>query len=164
MKVQKTITTTTIPKTITTVKSVNGTVWNVNPPLSVILTMENGKNQQFEIPKDQKFNVNGQMVDAWGLKKGMKISATKVVEVPETVVRQRAQMTGKMAPPPPAPPADAPILIAVLVPAAKPAPAAEPAPTKLPKTGSPLPLIGFLGAFSLASSLGLRALRTKLGN
>jgi len=164
MKVQKTITTTTIPKTITTVKSVNGTVWNVNPPLSVILTMENGKNQQFEIPKDQKFNVNGQMVDAWGLKKGMKISATKVVEVPETVVRQRAQMTGKMAPPPPAPPADAPILIAVLVPAAKPTPAAEPAPTKLPKTGSPLPLIGFLGAFSLASSLGLRALRTKLGN
>jgi len=164
MKVQKTITTTTIPKTITTVKSVNGTVWNVNPPLSVILTMENGKNQQFEIPKDQKFNVNGQMVDAWGLKKGMKISATKVVEVPETVVRQRAQMTGKMAPPPPAPPADAPILIAVLVPAAKPAPAAEPAPTKLPKTGGPLPLIGFLGAFSLASSLGLRALRTKLGN
>jgi len=165
MKVQKTITTTTIPKTITTVKSVNGTVWNVNPPLSVILTMENGKNQQFEIPKDQKFNVNGQMVDAWGLKKGMKISATKVVEVPETMVRQRAQMTGKMAPPPPAPPADAPILIAVLVPsAAKPAPAAEPAPTKLPKTGGPLPLIGFLGAFSLASSLGLRALRTKRGN
>jgi len=41
--------------------------------------------------KNQKFNVDGQMVDAWGLKKGMKISATKVVEVPETVVAHRGK-------------------------------------------------------------------------
>jgi len=159
MQLQRTITTTTTPRTITTVKSVTGTVWNVSPPLSVILTMENGKNQQFKIPKDQKFNIDGQMVDAWGLKKGMKVSATKVVEAPETVIAQQRKLTGTVPPPPPAPPADVPILVVEEV--------AAPAPTQvasatLPKTGSPLPLIGFLGLLSLASAFGLKAFRTNL--
>lgn len=159
MKLQRTITTTTTPKTITTVQSVTGTVWHVQPPLSVILTMEDGKNQQFKIPKGQKFNVDGQMVDAWGLKKGMKISATKVVEVPETVVAEQRRVTGTMPPPPPPPPADVPVLVVeeVVVPVEV-AQAAPPA--ALPKTGSELPLIGMLGLLSLASSLGLRTART----
>ena len=88
MKLQRTITTTTAPKTITTVQTVTGKVWYVNPPNSVILTMENGKNHSFKIPQGQKFNVDGQMVDAFGLKKGMNVTATKIVEVPETVVAQ----------------------------------------------------------------------------
>ncbi|MGA7294923.1 MAG: LPXTG cell wall anchor domain-containing protein [Terriglobales bacterium] len=159
MKVERTITTRTTPKTITTVKSVTGKVWHVNPPSSVILTMEDGTNQQFTIPKNQKFNVDGQMVDAWGLKKGMKISATKVVEEPVTVVQQEMKATGTMPPPPPA---DVPILI-VAVPT-PPAAVAEAVPAELPKTGSPLPLIGFLGLLSLASAFGLKVVRTKLGN
>jgi len=36
---------------------------------------------------------------------------------------------------------------------------AEPAPAALPKTGSLLPLIGFVGMLSLAGSGGLRMLR-----
>ena len=48
----------------------------------MILTLEDGTNQQFKIPNGQKFMVNGQMTDAWGLKKGMTVSATKVVEEP----------------------------------------------------------------------------------
>ena len=111
MKVQKTITTTTTPQTVTTVKSVTGKVWFVNPPSTVILTMEDGKNQEFKIPNGQKFNVDGQMVDAWGLKKGMTVNATKVVETPTVVVAQRAKLTGEMPPPPPPPPADVPILV-----------------------------------------------------
>jgi LPXTG-motif cell wall-anchored protein len=157
MKLQRTITTTTTPKTITTVQTVTGKVWHVNPPSSVILTLEDGKNQQFKIPKGQKFNVDGQMVDAWGLKKGMNISATKVVEEPITEVEKQRKLTGTMPPPPPAPPADAPILVAVLVPEAPPAAAA--APAELPKTGSEMPLIGLLGFLSLAGGLGLRAFR-----
>jgi LPXTG-motif cell wall-anchored protein len=157
MKLQRTITTTTTPQTITTVQSVTGTVWNVMPPTSVILTLEDGKNQQFKIPKNQKFNVDGQMVDAWGLKKGMKISATKVVEVPETVVAQQRKVTGSSPPPPPPPPADVPVLVAVVV--AAPVEVAQAAPAELPKTGSELPLIGLLGLLSLASSLGLRTAR-----
>src|SRR6201987_802138 len=145
MKLQRTITTTTTPQTITTVKTVTGKVWHISPPSSVILTLEDGTNQQFKIPKGQKFMVDGQQTDAWGLKKGMTVSATKIVEEPITVVEHEKKLTGSMPPPPPPPPADAPILIAVLTPA--PAPAAE--PTELPKTGSLLPLIGLLGFASV---------------
>jgi LPXTG-motif cell wall-anchored protein len=157
MHLTKTITTTTTPKIITTTQSVTGTVWQVSPPNSVILTLDDGKNQQFKIPKGQKFNVDGQETDAWGLRKGMKISATRVVEAPETVVTQQAQISGTMPPPPPPPPPDQPILVAVVVPV--PAAAPEAAPAALPKTGSSLPLIGLLGFLSLAASFGVRAIR-----
>jgi hypothetical protein len=168
MKLQKTVTTTTIPRVVTTVETVTGKVWHVSPPNNVILTLENGENQQFKIPKDQKFNVDGQMVDAFGLKKGMNVSATRVTEVPETVQTQQAVLSGKMPPPPPIP-ADVPVLIVVSAP--KPAPAAEaaaaPAPAEaaeatapaLPKTGSYLPAIGLIGALMLCMGLGLRAVR-----
>lgn len=155
MKVQKSVTTITTPKTITTVKSVTGKVWHVTPPNSVILTLEDGTNQQFKIPKDQKFNVDGQTVDAWGLKKGMKISATKVVEEPVVDVEHQRQLTGSMPPPPPPPPPDQPIIIAVMTPV--PAPAA--APAELPKTASSVPLIGLLGLASLGTAMGLKLLR-----
>ena len=157
MKLQRTITTTTVSKVITTVKTVTGKVWMVNPPNTVILTLEDGKNQQFKIPNNQKFNIDGQMVDAWGLKKGMTISATKIVETPLDVVSQTRKVTGSSPPPPPPPPpADAPILVVEEAPA--PAQVAQ-APAELPKTGTELPLIGLLGFLSLASSLGLRAVR-----
>lgn len=159
MKLERTITTTTTPKTITTVQSVTGKVWHVNPPVSVILTLEDGSNQSFKIPAGQKFNVDGQMVDAWGLKKGMLISATKVVEVPEVVISQQKKVTGTMPPPPPPPPADLPILVVATPPAPAPAPApAEMAAAKLPKTGSSLPLIGFMGLALTAASLAMRFL------
>ena len=159
MKLQRTITTTTTPKTITTVQSVTGTVWNVMPPVSVILTLADGKNQKFKIPKNQKFNVQGQMVDAWGLRKGMTISATKVVEVPVTDIALTRTVTGEMPTPPP--PADVPILVAEET--APPVEVAQAAPTQLPKTASQLPLIGLLGFLSLASSLGLRGVRKNGG-
>lgn len=159
MKLEHTITTTSTPKTITTVQTVTGKVWNVQPPSRVILTLADGTNQSFTIPKGQKFNIDGKMVDAWGLKKGMNVSATKVVESPVTVVERQKKLTGEMPPPPP-PPADTPILV-VLV-AHPPAPAAEApaeqAATTLPKTGSPLPLIGLLGLLCVGLSLGIRKL------
>lgn len=156
MKLQKTVTVTKTPTVVTTTKQVTGKVWQVMPPNWVILTLEDNTNQKFNIPKDQKFNVDGQMTDAWGLKKGMKISATKVVEEPVDVYERHQQVAGTMPPPPPAPPADQPILIAEATP--PPAPAA--APAELPKTGSFLPLLGLLGGLSLLSSLGLRVIRS----
>ena len=158
MKLQRTITLTTTPKTITTVKSVTGKVWHVSPPNTVILTLEDGTNQQFKIPKGQKFMVDGQETDAWGLKKGMTISATKVVEEPINVIEEQRRVTGSMPPPPPAPPADVPILIASAEPV--PAPAAPATPAELPKTASLLPLIGLLGSLALLSSFGLRVIRS----
>jgi hypothetical protein len=160
MHLEKTVTTISTPKVITTTQTVTGKVWYVNPPRSVILTLEDGKNQEFKIPNGQKFSVNGQTVDAWGLKKGMMVSATKVVEEPINVVTQQAKVTGSMPPPPPAPPADQPILVAVVTPAA-PAPAAAPAaePAALPKTASELPLTGLLGLMLIAGSLCVRSFR-----
>jgi hypothetical protein len=162
MKLQKTTVTSSTPKMITTVRTVTGKVWHVTPPNSVILTLEDGTNQSFKIPKGQKFTVNGQQTDAFGLKKGMNVSATAITEVPETVVSQEVKRTGKMPPPPPEPiRADVPVLIVSAPPAPAPVEtaAAEPAPTKLPKTGSYLPLFGLLGALSTVLGLGLMALR-----
>jgi hypothetical protein len=162
MTIERQTITTTTPKVITTVKTVTGTVWYVAPPNSVILTMENGKNQEFKIPKGQKFTVNGQETDAFGLRKGMKVDAQQVIEQPATVVAQQVQRTGTMPPPPPAPKPDVPILVLV-VPVAAPAPvetaAAEPAPTTLPTTGSDLPLIGLLGVLFCGISLAAMAIR-----
>ena len=64
MKLQRTTITSTTPRMITTVKTVTGKVWHVSPPNSVILSLEDGTNQSFDIPKGQKFNVNGQETDA----------------------------------------------------------------------------------------------------
>lgn len=113
MKLQRTITTTTTPQVVKTVQTVTGKVWQVMPPNSVTLTLENGENQTFKIPNGQKFTIDGQEIDAFGLKQGMVVSATKIVESPETVVTTEKHVTGTMPPPPPAPPANAAILIVI---------------------------------------------------
>jgi hypothetical protein len=167
MKLQRSIITSTTPQTITTVQTVTGKVWHVTPPNSVILTLEDGTNQSFKIPNDQKFTIDGQQVDAFGLKKGMVVTATKIVEVPETVVSQHKHVSGTMPTPPQAPPADVPLLIAKRESTPAPAPAAvetaEAPQKKLPKTASDLPLVGLLGMVFIAASLGLKLLRTSLG-
>ena len=162
MKLEKQTITTTRPKVVTTVETVTGKVWQVSPPSTVILTLENGENQQFKIPKGQKFMIDGRETDAWGLRKGMKVSAQRVTEVPETVVAQEIKRTGTAPPPPPPPKPDIPILVVVAVPvppvqtaAAEP----EPAPTKLPKTASDLPLIALLGTLFCGLSLMAMTMR-----
>ena len=163
MVLTRTITTTTTPKLVTTTRTIKGKVFFVSPPNSVILTLPDGKNQRYRIPQGQKFDIGGQMTDAFGLRKGMNISATVVTEVPETQVAVNRQVTGQMPPPPP-PPADVPILIVYETPLPAAAPEqtvaeAEPTPAALPKTASPLPLIGLLGLLSLGLGVGLRAIR-----
>jgi len=94
MKLERAITITTTPHTVTTVQTVTGKVWHVNPPRFVILTLEDGTNHKFDLPNDHKVFVDGRLVDAWALKKGMKISATRVIEAPGTVVAQQTKLTG----------------------------------------------------------------------
>jgi len=150
MRLQRTITTTTTPMTITTVETVKGKVWAITPPLSIILTLEDGKNQQFKIPEDQKFEVDGQMVDAFAVRKGMIITATKITQEPAVAVTQSKTVTGQAAPP-----ADVPILVAEGGEEAVPAPAAEPAaaPAAAPEAASGLPswLIWLLALLVLAA-------------
>jgi len=167
MKLQHTLTITTTPQVVTTVQTVSGTIFHVTPPNSLILILEDGTTQTFKIPKDQKFNVNGQMLGAFALRKGMKLTATKIVESPETVVTSHKKVTGTLPPPPPAPPADVPILVAMETPTPAPTTSAEApsaaAPAKLPKTGSDLPLVGLLGLLCISASLGVKFLRTIVG-
>jgi hypothetical protein len=162
MTIERQTVTTASPRMVTTVKTVTGKVWHVTPPNSVILTLEDGKNQSFKIPKGQKFTINGQEMDAFGLRKGMTVTAQQVTEEPEVVYAREVKRTGSAPPPPPAPQANVPILV-VFVPIAAPAPAAdapaEPAPAALPKTASDLPLLGLLGAFFVALGLGLKSVR-----
>jgi hypothetical protein len=168
MKLQRTITVTTTPQVVTTVQTVTGKVWHVSPPNSVILTLEDGSHQSFKIPRGQKFNIEGKMTDAFGLKKGMTVTATKIVESPDTVITLHRKVTGTLPPPPPVPPSDVPILIVMETPA--PAPpangetaAATPVAAKLPKTASELPLLCFLGLLCVCASFGVKFLRTVLG-
>jgi RNase P/RNase MRP subunit p29 len=172
MTIERTIITTTTPRVITTIKSVTGTVWSVNPPVSVILTLEDGKNQEFRIPDGTRFTIDGQPTDAFSLQPGMKVTATSVTEVPETVVTKKFKTTGEMPPPPdvtlliillpfaPAETATAPLETAPTAPAETAAATpAEPTPAQLPKTGSSLPLAGLLGGLFCSLAFGLKARR-----
>jgi hypothetical protein len=171
MTIERITITTTTPKLIMTIKTVSGTVWAVNPPTSVILTLEDGKNQQFSIPDGTKFTIEGQPTDVFSLKPGMKVSATAVTEVPENMVTKRSRNFGQMPMPTETINPDVALIIVVPVevppietaeaaPAETPAPApAEPTPAQLPKTGSPLPLIGLLGGVFCFLALGLKARR-----
>jgi LPXTG-motif cell wall-anchored protein len=176
MKLQRTITTTTTPKTVTTVRTINGKVFSVIPPLTVVLSFPDGSpNKQYQIPKDQTFMVDGQKKTAFELKQGMPITATAVTT--GTVIDTNSTRTVTGTAPAPAPvaarpatppptgvllieaPAPAPVPVAAAAPPPAPARAPEPAPTQLPKTGSPFPLIGLVGFLLVGASLGLRALR-----
>jgi len=94
MKLQKTLAVTTQLQTVTTVVKVSGKVWHVSPPHSLILRLDDGSIQRFTVPEKQKFTINGEETDVWSLKKGMVVTATKIVEEPTTVVEHKKQMTG----------------------------------------------------------------------
>ena len=166
MKLTQTITTTETPKTVTTVRTVSGTVWNASGN-NVILTLPGGENKQYKVPDGTKFDVEGNPnATVFDLRKGMKVSATVVTTTPEVVVTQRRAVTGEAPPPPrPIPVTQVGVLLVEEAPAprqvaaAAPAPQSEPAPARLPKTASDLPLIGLLGLWLVAIAIGLRAIR-----
>jgi hypothetical protein len=161
MKLQRTITVTTTPKLVTTVRTIQGKVWMVHAPTSIILTLPEG-NKQCRIPKDQKFMVDGKEMTAFDLKKGMMISATVLTQATVAEIAEQKKVTGSA--PPPTPAMEGALLIeepkvAAPAPAPEPPPtvaAPEPAPKKLPKTGGLMPLAGLLGLFSIALSLGMK--------
>jgi hypothetical protein len=158
MKLQRTTVTSTTPQVVTTVETVTGKVWHITPPLSVILTLENGENQQFKIPDGQKFTVDGKETDAWGLKKGMKVTAMRITETPLTLTSQHTQVTGTMS-------ADEAVLIAKggAGTSTTEGGTATTASDQLPKTATNLPLVGILGLLLISTSLGISLLRRSLG-
>jgi hypothetical protein len=161
-KLQRTITTTTTPETVTTVRTIKGQVWQVQPPVSVILRLPNGTNKQYKIPAGQKFDINGKQTDAWGLKKGMNVTATAITERPDTMIAQTGTTTGEAPPPPETPPQEGALLVEEEVVSAPTEVAqAEQQPMTLPQTASDLPVIGFVGVLALAIGLKLKTIRTE---
>ena len=164
MKLEKQTITSSQPQVITTVETVTGKVWRVTPPHSIILTLENGENQTFDIPEGQKFMVDGEATDAWGLRKGMTVSAQRVTEVPVTVATQEVRRTGTAPTAMPAPTLkpDVPLLVVVAVPNVKPpveTAQVESLPAKLPTTASNVPLLGLAGLLFCSLSLIMTAVR-----
>ncbi|HZI57668.1 MAG TPA: hypothetical protein VFF39_12885 [Verrucomicrobiae bacterium] len=166
MKLERTVTTTTTPQVVTTVKTVQGKVLMVNPPKTVTLQLEDGTAKVYNVPKDQKFTIEGQEKTVFDLKKGMVVSANVITETPTTVAEQTRKVTGEMPPPPPPPPAEAVLLVeqapAPPVETAKAEPPPEPAPKKLPQTASPLPFITLLGTLMMAAGFGARIIRPRV--
>lgn len=168
-----TLTTTTTPVIDRTVTNLTGTVWFVSGS-TVILTLPDGKNKMYKSLPGFQFTVNGRKATVFDLRKGMQISAEKVVEQPTTEISNNTVVTGH-APPPvvaqapaPAPvqaatPAPAPVEVAA-APAPEPAPEPAPAPlpAELPTTASPVPLVGLLGLLFTGAGLGLGSLRRLL--
>ena len=152
-KLQATITTTTTPITVRTTTVGSGKVWYVMGN-TVVLTLPDGKNRQYQVDPSYRFTVNGQPANASQLKKGMVVSAEKIVEEPSVEITTNTVVVGQAPPPPP--PAPAPVAKAA-PPPPPPAPAA-PAPV-LPKTGSPVPLLALIGLLCVGGSLAVRKLR-----
>lgn len=162
MKLEKTVKTSTTPELVTTVRTIEGTVWHVNAPKTVILTLANGENKKYNVPKNQIFKIGGEDKTVFELKKGMKVVATVITRMPQTLVAQEKAVTGKLPPPPPTPPIQGALLIeekTAPVEVASAAPAE--APAKLPKTAGFIPMIGLLGAGCTLLGLALNRLRAK---
>lgn len=165
-KLTQTITTTTAPRYVTTVRTLKGKVWHVNGPHSVILTLPEGGTHMYRIPEHAKFTINGEKKTAFDLRKGMSFEATIITDDTENVIERSKSVVGQ------APPSAVPVEVGVLLvaqPSAAPGLSAdvdqsapyggEQIASTLPKTGTHLPLVGLLGALTVVTSLGLTVFR-----
>jgi hypothetical protein len=70
-------------------------VWWVSGK-TVIITLPNGENREYIVKDDYKFNIEGNAsATVSDLKKGMKISAEKIVEEPRTEITSDTVVTGQ---------------------------------------------------------------------
>ena len=97
-KLTQTITTTTTPRYVNTVRTIKGKVFHVNAPGSVIVTLPDNTNQIFRVPGDTKFTVNGQPRTVHDLRKGMSFEATIVTDDTHTLVSQNRMVVGQRPP------------------------------------------------------------------
>ncbi len=165
MKGTATVTTTTtmIPVTVTEVK--NGTVKNVSGPTIIVQTPEGFKMfTQSDVDKrGVKILRDGQPAALSDFRSGDKLSATIITTMPPKVLTEK-QVTATLARQEHAAAAGSGGAAAAPASSSSAAPAAAEAPAArhLPKTGSPLPLVGLVGLTSLFSGMGL-TLRRRLG-
>ena len=165
-KLTQTVTTTTTPHYVQTVRVLKGKVWHVNPPSAVILSLPDGTNHNYKVPANAQFTINGQKKSVFDLRKGMMVEATIVTDEQQTVVQ--SSKTNTAYTPAPAAPQFVDVLLIEAVPMPAPIQASVSADhvdapvqtaANLPSTASQLPLLGLLGGLSIASSIGLGLVR-----
>jgi len=88
------ITTRTTPVTVRTTSTLSGTVWHAQDKY-VILTLPDGENREYNVPDSFQFMVEGKPATVRDLRKGMKVTATKIVEEPQTEMSTDTVITGK---------------------------------------------------------------------
>jgi len=170
MKLTETITTKTTPRYVKTIRSIEGKVWHVTPPHSVIVSLPDNTNLHYRVPSHATFTVNGESKTVFDLRKGMQFNATIVTDEPWTVVDRTKHVLAE-APTPETPQDVGTLLIeepeseeaeAEAANAEAPVTTARTdLPEQLPETGSLFPLAGLLGSLAVAASLGLHAVRKK---
>jgi len=94
-KLTQTITTTTVPRYVTTMRTLKGKVWHVNAPTSVIVTLPEGDTQILSIPNHATVTVNGETKTAFDLRKGMTLEATIIADDTQTVVERSKAVVGQ---------------------------------------------------------------------
>lgn len=179
-----TVTTTITPVIDRTTTIGSGKVFFVSGN-TVILTLPNNENRMYKVEESYRFIVGGQPATVHDLRKGMNISASKIVESPRTEFASNTVVEGHAPPQPklaevptpavaqtrPVPqPAAAPEPAPATPIAPAPQPAAAPirevaeshAPAALPRTGSSVPFIGMMGVLLGCASLAIRRLRRSL--
>ena len=159
MKLTETITTTTTPRYVKTIRTIEGQVWQVNPPATVVLRLPDHKHMIYRVPTHASFTINEKSQTVFDLRKGMQFKATIVQDEPRTVV-QRAKHVVAETPQALVIPQDVGTL---LIEEAKPELPATTSkaefPEALPETGSSLRLVAIIGVLAIAASLGLSVYR-----
>jgi LPXTG-motif cell wall-anchored protein len=161
-KLTQTITTTSTPENVTTVRTVSGRVVNVSAPW-VTLRLADGQVKQYKVPEGTTFNIDGDKKTVSDLRANMNVSATVTTVTPQVNVSSTNTVTG-VAPPAPTPiakPATPPIVGVLLIeeaPAPRQVAANTAAPPQLPKTGTFMPAVGMLGLLLTSVGLALRRL------
>jgi len=88
-----TATTTTQPVTVRTTTVTNGTVWWVQGNY-VVLSLENGTTREYTVPDSFTFTSEGKPATVKDLRKGMRVSATKIVAEPTAQISKEIAITG----------------------------------------------------------------------
>ena len=87
-----TATTTTQPITVRTTTVTNGTVWYVQGNY-VVLSLENGETREYTVPDSFTFTSEGKPATVKDLRKGMRVSATKIVAEPTAQISKEIVIT-----------------------------------------------------------------------
>jgi len=148
-KLASVVTTTETPREVQVTEFRSGTVLKV-VGTTLIVRMADGEIRKLtDVPRDQRFEVDGKELRVEQLREGMKLRA-KVVSTHMAIITEEDVMVAGTAPQAPRPAA-----------VARPAPraaAAAPAPV-LPHTGSSTPLAGLLGMILLLVGAGIAVIR-----